>query len=96
MARYEKHALLQEVLASLSVERLQYAQRCGKELWLALQRKKKPRAPSNQFFFIELFTGSARLTQSLRAKGFHCVAIDIANGPHHGLMVRRARRTFRI
>ena len=32
LARYEKHALLQGVLASLLVGRLLYAQRCGKEL----------------------------------------------------------------
>ena len=55
-------------------------------------RQKAAKSSSNQFFFIELSAGSARLTQALRANGFHCVAIDIANGPHHDLMCRRARR----
>ena len=60
----------------------------------AARRQEAVRA-SSRYFFIELFAGSARLSQVLRSRGFRCIAIDIANGPHHDLMRRRVRRRIR-
>ena len=90
--RYEKRGLIQAVWSQMEQGQVLLPQGRGRAALAARrrlairQRLSDPRAKRDEFFFIEIFSGSEHFSNSLRRRGFRVYSFDVLQGPSGDLL----------